>query len=321
MYTMKKTLIIGLLILGNSVFGQIPGKRIDGPIVLFDTLTIKKGDIIYLGNGSDPKTGDFIHIYRPKNKVIPIAGEVVLEEFTDQDINFEAIPNRALDKGFAGKNLVVEQFSAVSSKKNGKRILGVMDLGGYAFDGGTIALGNVVIDFEPAIMSGEIIKIMTPELIEKAPMVELKLSQFEMTKKGIEPIVVAIKNLSKNDLYNKTLDWTNSFYMIPNDVTITSVPDEQVKINGLAKNVKVAKMFGVDMYGNLSYLLVTDFIEGEIRMTFTLGDERGNITEDVSQSDIFDKKGEVYKPYKDFKQEIEKLMNDLSFALVDYLMK
>jgi len=318
---MKKILLIVLLFVTKLLFGQIPGKSIDGPIVIFDTLTIKKGDVIFLGNGSDPISGNFIHIFRPKNKAIPIAGEVVLEEITDADFEFAAIPDRALDKGFAGKNVVVQRFSEVKSKKNGKWILGVIDTGGYAFDGGTISIGNVVVDFEPAIMSGEIIKIMPPELIEKAPVRELKLSQFELTKKGIEPIVVAIKNLSKNDLYNKTLDWTNSFYKIPNDAAITSVPDEQVNINGLAENVKVAKMLGVDVYGNLSYLLAADFTDGEIRMTFTLGDEHGNIIDDVALSDIFDKKGEVYKPYKDFKQEIEKLMNDLSYALVDYIIE
>ena len=118
---MKKTLIIGILILSNTVFGQIPGKTIEGPIVLFDTLTVKQGDIIYLGKGSNPETGDFINLYAPKNKVTPIVTEIILEEFTENDVEFESIPRMDLDKGFAGKQLVIESFSKVSSKKEGEK--------------------------------------------------------------------------------------------------------------------------------------------------------------------------------------------------------
>lgn len=56
---MKRTLVIGLFILSKSVFAQIPAKPIEGPIVLFDTLTVKQGDMIYLGKGSDPGDRQF----------------------------------------------------------------------------------------------------------------------------------------------------------------------------------------------------------------------------------------------------------------------
>ncbi len=337
---MKKKLIIGILILSNTVFGQIPGKTIEGPVVLFDTLTIKKGDIIYLGKGSDPETGSFIHLYAPKGKTVNTLYNIFSN---DSDLRHKVIPQINLNSNFSGNQLVVESFSIVSSRKKGKKILGVINMKKDQFIEGTVLLqgevflNNVVVDFEPAIRSGEIVKISDPELAEKAqeiellvekdPEVELLFSPFEMTQKGIEPVVVSINNLNRIELYNKTLDWTNSFYTIPNRAAITSVPDEKININSIAKNIQLGKMMGLDLLANLPYLFVVDFTDGEIRMTFTLGGENGDITDEngefianTSPTHIFNKNGDVRKMSKIFKAEAEKAMNDLAYALVNFVI-
>ncbi|WP_372770257.1 hypothetical protein [Lutibacter sp.] len=322
---MKKTLIICLLILSNSVFGQIPGRSIEGPIVLFDTLAIKQGDIIYLGKGSDPDTGNFIHLYIPKNKTVNTLYNIFSN---NDDLSHKAIPQRNLDKDFADKQLLIESFSKVSSKKRGDRILGVINMKKYQFVEG-VFFNDIAVDFEPAIRSGEIIKISSPELLEEeAQVVELLFSPFEITQKGIEPVVVAINNLSSIELYNKTLDWTNSSYIIPNQATITAVPDEKIEINDFAKNVPFGTIMGMELFADLPYLFVIDFTDGEIRMTFTLGGKNGDITDEngevianISPSHMFNKKGEVLKMSKILKEEAEKIMNDLSHAVVDYILQ
>lgn len=96
---MKKMWIIGILILSNTVFGQIPGKAIKGPIILFDTLTVKKGDIIYLGKGSNPETGNFIHLYAPKNKTVNSLYHIFSDE---TDFSKKLIPQINLNSNFAG---------------------------------------------------------------------------------------------------------------------------------------------------------------------------------------------------------------------------
>jgi hypothetical protein len=328
---MKKTLIIVILILSNTVFGQIPGKAFEGPVVLFDTLTIKKGDIIYLGKGSDRETGSFINLYAPKDKTVNTLYNIFSN---DSDLSHKVIPQQNLDGNFAGSQLAVESFSLVSSRKKGKKILGVINMKENQFTEGKVLLqgdvflNNVVVDFEPAIRSGEIIKISAPIFTEKVPEREILFSPFLMTTKGIAPVVVAINNLSKNELYNKTLNWTNSFYQIQNQATITSIPDEKININGITKNVKYARFMDNDVFVDLPYLFTVDFTDGEITMSFTLGDKNGNITDEygevianASPSRIFDKNGEVRKMSKIFKVEAEKAMNDLSYALVDYLLK
>lgn len=321
---MKKILIIGILILSNSVFGQIPGKSIEGPIVLFDTLTVKQGDIIYLGKGSDLHTGNFIHLYIPKNKTVNTLYNIFSN---NDDLSHKAIPERNLYKDFADKQLVIESFSKVSSKKMGNRILGVINMKEYQFIEG-VFFNDCVVDLEPAIRSGEIIKISTPELVEKVPVVELLFSPFEITPKGIEPVVVAIDNLNSIELYNKTFDWTNSFYIIPNQAIITAVPNEKIEINDFVKDVQFGTIMGMELFADLPYLFVIDFTDGEIRMTFTLGGENGDITDkngeviaNISPSNMFNKKGEVLKISKILKEEVEKIMNDLSYAMVDYLLQ
>lgn len=322
---MKKTLIICLLILSNSILGQIPGKSMEGPIVLFDTLAIKQGDIIHLGKGSDPDTGNFVHLYIPKNKTVNTLYNIFSN---NDDLSHKAIPQRNLYKDFADRQLVITSFSKVTSKKTGKIILGVIDMKKYQFVEG-VFFNDCVVDLELAIRSGEILKISTPELTKKeAPEVELLFSPFEMTPKGIAPVVVAINNLSRFELYNKTLDWTNSFYNIPNQAIITAVPDEKITINDFVKNVQFGTIMGMDLFADLPYLLEVDFTDGEIKMTYTLGDENGDITDqngeviaNASPSSIFNKDGEVRTMSQVFKAEAERVMNDLSYALVDYLLK
>ena len=149
-----------------------------------------------------------------------------------------------------------------------------------------------------------------------------------MTKKGIAPVVVALNNLSKNEIYNKTLNWTNSFCQIHNQATITSVPNDKININDFAKNIKFSTIMGLDIIGDLPYLFTINFSDGEITITFMLGDKKGNITDkngdviaSTSPACMFNKKGEVFKMSKTLKIEAEKVMNDLSYTLVDCLMK
>jgi hypothetical protein len=330
---MKKTLIIVILILSNTVFGQIPGKAFEGPVVLFDTLTIKKGDIIYLGKGSDRETGSFINLYAPKDKTVNTLYNIFSN---DSDLSHKVIPQQNLDGNFAGSQLAVESFSLVSSRKKGKKILGVINMKENQFTEGKVLLqgdvflNNVVVDFEPAIRSGEIIKISAPIFTEKVPEREILFSPFLMTTKGIAPVVVAINNLSKNELYNKAVNWTNSYYKAKNIATITLVSDEKININGVAKNIKFIRILGKDLFIDLTYIFSIDFMDDKITMSFKLGGENVELTTEngdiieyanTSSSHMFNKKGEPYKIAKIYKIEAEGTMNDLSYALVDYLLK
>ena len=321
-----KFLIVNLLMASNFIIGQIPGKKIAGPIIINDTITIRAGDIIYLGNGSDPKNGDFLHLYAPKNTKLPIAMDIIRELSTNNDeIEFsKAIPQKNLNNGFAGKQLIISGFSRVSKKKKHKKILGVINMKDYQFVEG-VFFNNVVIDFEAALKSGEIIKISTPEKISKLEDTQ-KLNQFVMTKEGILPVIVNLKNKSKNELYNSVLKWAESYFISTSKTITSEIPNDEVSINSVIKNTKIAAIMGIDYSIDLPYLLQIKFTENEMEIKFILGDENGNILDEngaivanVAPSSIFNKKGEIKKMAKISKLNIEKALNDISSSLRHYV--
>ena len=107
----------------------------------------------------------------------------------------------------------------------------------------------------------------------------------------------------------------------------SAVPDEKIRLHAVAKNVQFGSIMGMHVFADLPYLFIVDFTDGEMRMTFTLGDENGDITNgngeviaSTSPSHMFNKKGEVLKMSKILKIEAEKTMNDISNALVAYVL-
>lgn len=322
-----------LLIGGHTLIAQIPGKKVEGPIVLFDTLTVHKGDVIYLGKGSDPKTGDFKHIYAPKGKTINTLYQIFSD---DSDISRKLIPQKNLNSNFSETQLVIEGFSVISLKKKKKKMLGVVNMKSDQFTEGKVILqeeiflNNVVVDFEAAFQSGEILKISAPIVVTEEHELELLFTPFELTPKGIMPVVVKFDAVPKKELYDKALDWAGIFYNDENKAIITAVPDENIQIKGIAKNVKFTRMLGTDVYIDVPYVFTTTFVDGEITMTYSLGDENGDINDttkghieyaSVSPKRMFNKKGEPYKMSLIFKSDTEKSMNELSHKMVTFLMK
>lgn len=322
-----KLLILGSLIVSNSILGQIPGKKINGPIIINDTLTIKAGDIIYLGNGSDPKSGNFIHLYSPKNTKLPLAMDIIRELSTNNDeIEIsKAIPQKNLNKGFAGKQLIINGFSRVPNKKKNKKVLGVINAKDYQFVEG-VFFNNLIVDFEAALKSGEIIKISAPTENASKSEDNKNLNQFVMTKEGISPVIVNLNNKDKNELYNKVLKWTNSYFVTTNKAIINQVPNDEIRINSVVIDLKIATIMSIDSFIDLPYLLQINFTDNEIQMKFILGDKNGNVFDkngaivaNVAPSSIFNKKGEVKKMSEISKLNLENAMNDIAATLIYYV--
>jgi hypothetical protein len=311
---MTKTLIIGLLILTNSVFGQIPGKRFDGPIVIFDTLTVKKGDVIFLGKGSDPDSGNFIYITTPKKYMTDFTGNKSYNEFKNTP--------QGISNNYNGWDFSIKHFSKVSSTKNGDKILGVIALGPQFDENGTFNLGTYrqAVDFEAAIRAGEIIKINDIDFTKSSRTIETKIPHFTFTKNGVQPIDVVFNGIRKDVLYTKTLNWYNAYFKNKDENVITTFKNEEVIIAGQKKGVLISRTMGIDLFADIEYRFLIEFSDNEIRLNFGLGGEDAKITEEVSQEDYFDEHGEIKKMYKDLKISIEQMMNEISFLLADYLM-
>jgi len=341
---MKKTLIIGFLILGFSVFGQIPGKKFDGPIVIFDTLTIKKGDIIYLGKGSDFSTGNFLYITTPENFMThKLVKDVLMNPnfYNDKDVDLtsavkglssehkdfkkspQGVNNYYNDNN--GKSFAIIHFSKISSKKNGDKFIGVIN---------TInplkILYREAVDFEAAIESGEIIKINEIDFIKlkrsatnkKYPVkpgsiVKSEMQQFSYTKDGVLPITIVFKDKIKNEIYEKTLDWYRDYYKIITS-SIAAIENEEVRIESAKTDFAIPLFFGKKMKLPFPYLFRIGFIGNEIRMSYIFYSPSDELVNNGAPMmfRIYDKKG---KANETLKNSIENLMNETATSLVNYL--
>jgi len=311
---MKKTLIIGLLILCNSVFGQIPGKKIDGPIVIFDTLTIKKGDVIVLGKASDPNSGKFSYITTPKKYMTDFSGDKSYNEWKNA--------SQGISNNYNGDSFEIKYFSKVSSKKNGDKILGVIAVGPSYYGKLDLGMYKQAVNFEAAIQAGEIIKINDIDFTKSSKTAKRDIPDFEIDNDGVQPIVVVFDGLSKNELYTRTLDWCDDYYKNRDESFISAFENEEVEIVS-KKGILISRINGIDLFADLEYRFVIEFIENEIRMSFSSLGEADQITEDVSQEeqDAIDKNAKIKKMSEDVKVQTEQMMNEIASSLVDYIMK
>ncbi|MFD1316465.1 DUF4468 domain-containing protein [Namhaeicola litoreus] len=163
---------------------------------------------------------------------------------------------------------------------------------------------DIVLDLESAISSGEIIKISAHELTEK-PTEKLLFIPFEISSQGIKPVIVTINDISQNEIYNKAVQWADLYYNVKNQIDITKVPNKNMTIHDFALNIKFSRIMGQVLFVDMPYFYTIDFSDGEITMSFRLGDENG----------------EANKISLIFIAEAEKMINDLSYFMVDYIMK
>ncbi|MBL7871748.1 MAG: hypothetical protein JNM78_09075 [Cyclobacteriaceae bacterium] len=312
---MKNFFIIGLFIFSHSAFAQIPGKKIDGPILIFDTLTLKKGDVILLGKGSDPTSGDFRYITTPQKKLINVPNKLLgIGTHTEYKTIAEGI-----SYAYHGNAYPIESFSKVTSKNKPDELSGVITIGA-SFEKLDQEIYKQAVNFEAAIQAGEIIKINEHDFTKRSNKLKLVIPQFTFTPEGVPPIEIVVEGVSKPELYARTLRWYNNHDHYQDENFMTSVDNEAVKIVGRRKGVLVSRILGVDLFGDVEYRFHIDMHESGMRLSFITGSADGQITEGVTQEDYFDKNGQVKKPFENFKRTLEQLMNELSASLVDYVL-
>ena len=312
---MKRTLLLGLIIATHSVFAQIPGKRMEGPLTLFDTLTLKKGDLILLGKGSDPTSGDFMYITTPRKRLVSVPNKL-LKVGTHTEYKTIA---PGISYNYNGQAFAIEYFSKVTSKDNQDFISGVISVGA-SLQNPDQEIYRQAVNFEAAIQAGEIIKINELDFTRPVSKTKLALPQFVFGPQGIQPIAIVVDGVSKQELYARTLRWYNNHDHYRDENLMTTVQNEEVKIVGLRKGILVSRILGVDLFGDVEYHFQIDVRDNILRLSFDTGGADGQITEGVSQSDYFESNGQVKIPFTNFKTTLEQLMNELSYSLAEYVI-
>jgi len=129
--------------------------------------------------------------------------------------------------------------------------------------------------------------------------------------------------LNKSELYAGTINWYQDYYKNKIENLIRILENREVEITGLKKGVFVSKIMGVDLFLDIQYEFKIEITENGIRMNFVFGDQVVQSMEEVSQEekDSPDNSEKINKMTEGFKMEMEKMMNEISDSLVNYLMK
>jgi hypothetical protein len=135
-----KTLFSFVLICSSMIASaQIAGKKLYDPIKVFDSITVKPGDTLYLGSGTD-RRGDFVYIYQPPNY-------------------WGGVGEQSLPRSYAGKYVIIKFFKRQADKRTGDKTIAVINpYGGL----------NYVVDIEGGVNAQEIVAVNHHSLVKKA---------------------------------------------------------------------------------------------------------------------------------------------------------
>jgi hypothetical protein len=193
-----------------------------------------------------------------------------------------------------------------------------------SFDGKLdLSVYNQAVNFEAAILAGEIIKINDIDFTKPGKTTSREIPQFIFSKEGVQPIVVDFEGMNRSELFAGTLNWYQDYYRNKVENSIRTDENREVEIAGLKKGVLVSKIMGVELFLDIQYQFKIEFIENSIRMNFVSVDQMGQFLEEFSQeeNDSVENSEKINKMTEDFKIEMEKMMNEISASLINYLMK
>lgn len=152
-----------------------------------------------------------------------------------------------------------------------------------------------------------------------------QIPPFELTKDGVEPIVVVVDSLNARQLYMKTLNWIQENYKNPSEVLKVDIKNEKVRIEDIKNNVWFYRNPDTTFYYDVEYLFNVNFEDNKIRISFEFGNTWNRSAQYVTHSycinykKLWKQNGEVHDIYKETKPGIDQMMNELSLSLINYL--
>jgi hypothetical protein len=147
-----------------------------------------------------------------------------------------------------------------------------------------------------------------------------EIPKFELTKDGVQPIIVSIDSFNAQTIYKKTINWVKENYKNPKEVLKADIENESVRIDGFKKNAWFYKSLGMKQEYDMEYSFSIDIKDNKIRLTFTIGQFWGdNKKTAYDYTTFFKKDGELRGAYKDAKPSLEESMNELVSSLYNYI--
>lgn len=147
------------------------------------------------------------------------------------------------------------------------------------------------------------------------------IPELKFTPNGFEPIVIEIDKPA-SELYEKALNWVQETYQNPKEVLMADIPNEKIRVTGLARNAWVQKVMISNFLHDLKYSMEISFKDGKYRVEYvfiSLIPHEPTHFPQTSTSAFFNKKGQPRSHYKTAIPSMEEKANSLNQSLYNYL--
>tara|TARA_B100000963_G_scaffold337489_1_gene333533 strand:- start:713 stop:1246 length:534 start_codon:yes stop_codon:yes gene_type:complete len=138
---------------------------------------------------------------------------------------------------------------------------------------------------------------------------------------GVKEPVVFEFNLTKSEIYKKSLNWVQETYKNPKEVLRANIENEKIRINGYAINAWWNKSLGVKFTYNIDYTVQIEFKEGRCRFTYTIDQMYTSDGQRLLYTckAFFKPNGDIKKSYIPSVPSLEKTINDLAISYKNYV--
>lgn len=155
-------------------------------------------------------------------------------------------------------------------------------------------------------------------LISKAQ--EPSLPKFQLTREGIEPIVLIMDSITAPELYKRTIYWVQKTYQNPDKAMVANIPNEEIRVEGYKKTAWIHKGFGMVIPYDLAYTFKIQFKDMKIRLNYIPNEVfAGGKMGKFESSSWFKNDGSIANSCKGYKSGLEDSMNELVNSLYNSL--
>ena len=147
-----------------------------------------------------------------------------------------------------------------------------------------------------------------------------EIPKLNLTKTGIEGIIVPVDSTPSNELYSNGLNWVQETYKNPSEVLKANIENTKIRVNGYSSDSWYIKTLGMKQYFDLSYSIEITFKDDKYKLEYTITELSDNGKRfGYSYSSFFKKDGSVRKMYTGAVEDINNQMNSLSNSFYEYV--
>jgi hypothetical protein len=144
---------------------------------------------------------------------------------------------------------------------------------------------------------------------------KIKADNFEYTEIGLNDYVITeIEGMTKEEIYNKALNWVKETYKNPEVVLKMKIENEKLRIEAIAIDLLKVKGFS----SNLSYIIEISFRDNKYR--FELSSLLYENTVDYKKIPNFKTDKKMLKNFGNTPIDIENYFNRLNQGMKDYII-